>query len=141
MGTRTRAYPADVAQGTLHLLDRVFDEFNRTRLPPRDSMHADVTWVPIRDDPDFEIRQGVDAVQEYLASWSDAFDDLRAQRLDTIPAGEKVLVWMRLSGRGRGSGLPIEMEQGILYTFRADRIARGEEFRDRTAAERALERE
>jgi len=99
-------------------------------------MHPDIEWVPVREDPEFEVRRGRDSVQRYLADWGNAFEALHAERLATIASGEKALVWLRLTGKGRGSGLPIEMEQGIVYTFRDGKIAAGKEFTDRAEAEK-----
>ena len=121
----------------LRIIDEIFEQFNRTGQPPTDSMHPEVEWVPVREDPDFEVHRGRDAVHTYLAAWGDAFGELRAERLETIASGEKIFVWLRLAGKGRGSGLPIEMEQGVVYTFRDGRIAAGEEFADRAEAEKA----
>ena len=126
-----------MSERNLRLLDEIFEQFNRTGQPRTDSMHPDVEWVPIREDPDFEVRHGRAAVHTYLAGWGEAFDELRAERLETIASGEKAFVWLRLSGKGRASSTPIEMEQGIVYTFRDGKVARGEEFTDRAEARRA----
>jgi len=126
-----------MSERNLRLIDEVFEQFNRTGQPPTKSMHPEIEWAPVRDDPDFEVRHGPDAVHRYLAGWGEAFDELRAERLETIASGDKVLVWFRLTGRGRGSDLPIEMEQGVVYRFKDGKIASGNEFTDRVEAHRA----
>jgi len=126
-----------VSEGSLQLIERIFDQFNRTGQPPTDSMHPDVEWKPLREDPDFEVRRGREAVHAYLAGWGEAFDQLQAEIVERVPAGDKIFVWVRLTGKGRGSETPIVMEEGIVYTFRDGRIASGAEFTDRAEARRA----
>jgi len=121
----------------LRVIDEVFEQFNRTGQPTTNSMHPEIEWVPIREDPDFEVRRGTESVHRYLAGWGETFDELRAERLETTASGEKVFVWIRLTGKGRGSEFPIKMEQGIVYTFRDGKIASGTEFTDRAEGRRA----
>jgi ketosteroid isomerase-like protein len=56
----------------------------------------------------------------------------RAEEL--IDAGDKVLAWIRFSGKGITSGTPVEMEQAQIWTFRDGKVVRVEEYFDRHKA-------
>ena len=53
-------------------------------------------------------------------AWADFEFDVQ----ELIDAGESVVMVLRQVGRGKGSGAPVEMTMGWLYTFRDGRIIR-----------------
>ena len=77
--------------------------------------------------PDFEsVYFGRDAViqasRHYWGTWS----DYHVEAEELLDAGPSVVVILRESGRGKGSGAPVEREHPQLWTFRGDRIIRWE---------------
>jgi ketosteroid isomerase-like protein len=50
--------------------------------------------------------RGGDAGRAYMQEWSSSFDDLTTEALEFIDVGnDRVVVWVRLSGRAKGSGI------------------------------------
>jgi ketosteroid isomerase-like protein len=61
---------------------------------------------------------------------AEAFADYRVDAKDFIDAGETVIVPVRISGRGRVSGAPLEMHLVHSWVVRDDgKISRGEVYR------------
>jgi uncharacterized protein len=67
----------------------------------------------------------------------EAFDDYRVEPQDFIDAGETVIVPVRISGRGRGSGVELDTELAHLWVLHDGKVIRGEVYR---STEEALER-
>jgi ketosteroid isomerase-like protein len=113
---------------------RQHEHFNRTGEGLPEIYHSDAKWVAAREDPDAATHRGLDAIRHYFAQWTGTFEsfDLRADEL--IDAGEKVFAWIRFSGRGASSGIPVELEQAQVWTFRSGQVVQVEEYFDRVEA-------
>jgi ketosteroid isomerase-like protein len=61
--------------------------------------------------------------------------DFRAEEL--IDAGDKVFAWVRFSGKGATSGVPVEMEQAQIWSFGEGKVVRVKEYFDRREALKA----
>ncbi len=67
----------------------------------------------------------------------EAFEDFRVEPEDFIDAGDVVVVPVRISGRGRGSGVEMETRLAHLWALRGDgKVVRSEIYR---TTEEALE--
>lgn len=83
----------------------------------------DFEWV-VPGHPDGAVRRGPHAVTEFFRDWIDQWDDpdtdwtLQETRPDTVLA----LVTTR--GRGRASGVPVELKFAQVWTFRGGEPAR-----------------
>jgi uncharacterized protein len=66
----------------------------------------------------------------------EAFDDYTVEAEDFIDAGDSVVVIARISGRGRESGLEMEIHVAHLWTVRDGQVVRGDVYR---TADEALE--
>jgi ketosteroid isomerase-like protein len=71
--------------------------------------------------------RGHDGVRRYLGSMAAEFEDVRAEPVELIDAGgEQVVSPVRISGRGKGSGAPVELtlisvgwlRNGVAYRIR-----------------------
>jgi ketosteroid isomerase-like protein len=98
---------------------------------------ADAEWIAARDEPDPGTHVGTDAIQASFTEWAGTFEDIEFEGREVIDAGDKVFAWIRISGRGVVSGIPVEMEQAQVWTFRDGRAVRVEEYFDRDEALRA----
>jgi ketosteroid isomerase-like protein len=72
---------------------------------------------------------------EFSEQLRSAWDDLTYEPLEFIEAsGNRVLTFIRQSGRGRESGVPIVIHFSQLYTVRDGRVCKAEFFRHRADA-------
>lgn len=96
-------------------------------------------------DPDIEYVNPPDALEpgtrrgrSLFGSMPDLFDDLTAEARRIMPAGDEVLVIAVIRGRGKGSGAPVEREQGHVWTVLDGRAVRFRWFRSAEDALRDL---
>jgi ketosteroid isomerase-like protein len=70
-----------------------------------------------------------------VEDWLEAGEDWRVAMEDVAPAGEhQVLAFLRVSIRGKGSGVPIEQRLYTLVTMRGTKVLRIADFTDRALA-------
>jgi ketosteroid isomerase-like protein len=81
-------------------------------------------------------RRGPDGFLQGSQDALDAFEDYRVEPQEFIDAGDAVVVPVRISGRGRGSGATLEVRLVHLWVLRDGKAIRNEIYR--TTAE-ALE--
>jgi ketosteroid isomerase-like protein len=63
-------------------------------------------------------------VRSYFHDLHEAWDDLDYDLEELIPAGEQVISFITRHGRGRSSGIEVEMSYAIVWTLREGRIVR-----------------
>jgi ketosteroid isomerase-like protein len=96
--------------------------------------HDDVEWHPAADEPETATLHGKEAVVGLLLQWATAFDDFRPEPLEFIDGGGCAVVPMRVTGRMRGSGAEVAIEETIVFWIRAGKIAVVREFRTKPEA-------
>jgi ketosteroid isomerase-like protein len=79
---------------------------------------------------------GHEDVRKLLESYLEAFDELHIEPQQFFEDDDRVVVFARQIGRGRGSGVEVEIPVAHLWTMRNGRAARIEFITDR---EKALE--
>jgi ketosteroid isomerase-like protein len=77
----------------------------------------------------------VAAMREWLSAWE---HPLTIEAEEYIPSGDRVLVLIHWTGRGKGSGAQIDGAGAHLWTFRDGLVVRYEVYRDRDEAKAAL---
>ena len=120
-------------------LRRGYARFNASEREPPDEeefasldiYHPDSVYVNDANDPDPGIHRGIEAVRQQIRRWVEAYPDLRVEPLEIQTSGDRAFVWVRFSGHGAGSGVPIEMEIAQVVTVEGGKIRRIEEYSDR----------
>jgi ketosteroid isomerase-like protein len=74
--------------------------------------------------------RGADAGRAYLHEWSSSFDDLTTEALELLDVGDdRVVVWVRISGRAKGSRIePPPAYFATVVELRDGKIARAVEY-------------
>src|SRR5205807_9972455 len=104
------------------------------RVPNADTWHVDAEYIPSRNDPDFAVHRGLDAVRKQFQSWVGTYPDLRVEPVEIRVNENRVFVWGHWSGHAGGSGVPIEMTLAQVWTVVGGKIRRCEEYFDRDEA-------
>jgi ketosteroid isomerase-like protein len=68
--------------------------------------------------------KGIDAIREAWTLWAAAFDELRADIEEWTDAGDAVIGAVHWQGRGRASGMSIDVRQFDVYEFRDRHVVR-----------------
>jgi ketosteroid isomerase-like protein len=97
---------------------------------------VDVHWHDQRTYPDApQHLRGVPELIEFAEQYRSAWDDLAQEPLELIEAADdRVLVFIRQSGRGRESGVPIVIHFFEVLTIRHGNVRKIEFFRHRAEA-------
>src|SRR5690349_5165877 len=86
-------------------------------------------------EPVFRGREGLAQMAAMLRG---AWSEWRFEVERFLDAGDRVVVFVRVIARGRGSGVPIELPDAHLVTLRGRRIACTRVYRDRAEALKAV---
>jgi ketosteroid isomerase-like protein len=126
-----------MSEENVEVVRRAHEHFRRTAEVLPEIYDPDAEWMAAREDPDAETHRGLEAIRGYFAQWTGMFEDIDFRAEELIDAGHKVFAWIRFSGRGATSGVPVEMEQAQIWTFREGKVVRVEEYFDRREAREA----
>ena len=84
--------------------------------------------------PEGKVYRGRDGVAEAMRVWTGTWADYKLQVEEIIDAGDHVILVTKESGRGKGSGIPIDQRIFGVFTLSEGRIVRWEGFLDRNQA-------
>jgi hypothetical protein len=84
--------------------------------------------------PEGHVYRGREGVAEAMRVWSGTWEDWRVELEEIVDAGDRVLVIVWESGRGKGSGLEINQRVYSLFTLRDGAIVHWKGFLDRAQA-------
>ena len=90
--------------------------------------------VAARVHPDGAVFHGHDGLLRMVADWVEGFSEWSFTIEELIDAGERVVVRQHQRGLGAGSGVPVEDDDGLVYTFANGRITRFEVHAEREQA-------
>ena len=74
--------------------------------------------------PEGQMYRGREGVVEAFRVWRGTWADWKGEVDEIIDAGDRVLMVLRESGRGKGSGVPVEQRTFFLYDLRDRMIVR-----------------
>ena len=103
-------------------------------------MSADLELHVHTERPDIQSRKyhGHDGFRANFGELTDVFDDLHVEPTEFDDRDGRVLAVVRVTGRGKASGVAIEAKIFHVWTIRDGKATRLEIFSDRKQAERAL---
>jgi len=85
------------------------------------------------------VSAGMNQVRQRLeAEDAEVWDEHRFEPVKFIDAGERVVVIQREYQRGKGSGVKVEIDTGVVFDVRAGRIVRMQGYMDPAAALEAV---
>jgi ketosteroid isomerase-like protein len=86
---------------TINRIKRSYDLFNETGEFDHDLFRDNVEWRNAPELPGATLHRGREAVGADLAAQDEACEWRRAEPVELIPAGDKVVVMVSMSARGR----------------------------------------
>lgn len=113
----------------------MYDAFNSGDLEGAISkMSPDIEFAELDTLPGSATHRGHDGVRAFEAKLADALEDLRYEATEMIPSGDHIMVALEVRGRGRESGLPVNLPMFSVWTVREGRLCRHRGFAERSAA-------
>jgi len=83
---------------------------------------------------DWGNRCGFADVQDAFMTWFEAFEHASFELEDVVDVGDDVVTFIRISGRGRESGLVVDQRIPTVWTLRDRRVVRVRGYRDEAEA-------
>ena len=90
---------------------------------------------------DGRVFRGFEGTLEWIADTRETWDDYNQELTELIDLGRNVVVVLRLSARGGGSGVPVAQELAVVWTFEGDKAVRARSFTSRAEAVETAERD
>lgn len=119
-----------MSQQNVETVQRGFDALNRGEIGGILAfVHPDFeTVVPPELSAEPSAYRGHDGVRRYFESFYDAMRDIRFIADRIWDAGDAVVVALRLTARGKETGIPVEQQVGQVWTIRDGMAVRVENF-------------
>ena len=118
-----------MSQENVEIVRRIFDAYGRGEEAP-ELFGSDVIWNPAEE----AASQGHDALRASLERWEADFEDYETTPEDFIDAGDKVLVTVHFSGKGKGSGINVDVVLYEVWALNDGKVVRMDEYTERPAA-------
>jgi ketosteroid isomerase-like protein len=87
--------------------------------------------------PEGRVYRGHAGLVEAIRTWNGTWEDLTAEIDEIIDAGDHVVLTDQQTGRGKGSGVPLDQQTFWVYTLRDRKIVHVKWFRTRQEALKA----
>jgi ketosteroid isomerase-like protein len=127
-----------MSQENMEIVRRLIEAVNRGAVEEvLRCMDPEVEFIPKRAAVQ-GVYNGHEGVREYLADTAENFDLYRVDNEEIRDLGDRVLVFDTLRLRGRESGVEVTTPTAIVLTFRNGKIARFEDFGDKSRALEAV---
>jgi ketosteroid isomerase-like protein len=129
-----------MSQENVEIVRRLNDVFNeRSFVENADLLAPDMVWdmsgVGL---PDAASVTGHFGVLNFLNTLTESFASEHIDAEDIVDSGDQVLVMVRLSGRGRASGIDIDQRFAMVWTLRDGRAIRMDMYLTRDEALKAV---
>jgi ketosteroid isomerase-like protein len=128
-----------MSQENVEIVERAIDGHNRLALDAYDELFTpDFEMFPAMIGMfDRESFRGRDDLERYFEIVNETWEESRVVGEAFRDLGDRVLVTIRLEGRGRGSGVPVTGKQTVICDLRDGKIRRMRAYLDHGEALRA----
>jgi ketosteroid isomerase-like protein len=85
-----------------------------------------------------QVFSGPNWAQEFREDIAQAFDDFALEIEEILDLGERAVVVVRVSGRGKGSGAPTSRQRGFVWTFEGETAVSATQYPSKAEAMEAV---
>ena len=127
-----------MSEGNVEIVRRGFAAINRgdTDAVLAD-MDAAIEWYPTDDFVDIGPFQGHDGVRELMEFVLRTFEEYALEPEELMDAGDMVVAPVHQAGRGKDSGVGVDVRYILVFTLRGGKCTRVDSYYDRAEALRA----
>ena len=120
----------------LETLQRIYAEWSQGQFFSFEHFDPEVRARWATEVPDIEQSEGIDGLAKLLESWTHAWEVCRIEAEKFHDAGDRVVVFVRVHGRGSGSNIDVDMENAHVWTMHRGRAISIRAYTDRNRAMR-----
>jgi ketosteroid isomerase-like protein len=109
-----------MSQENVELVQRWIASFDSDADAFRDTIHPDIEWFPFEENhtPSY----GVGGAMRIRNQWLDTWDEMRATLGDVVEEGDSVVAAVHVSGRGKSSGVEVDVRLHLHFKVRDGKI-------------------
>src|SRR6185295_10957113 len=107
-----------MSQENVEIVRRAIDAFSRTGEPPEDLFHPDVEVWESPELPGELAGKGLENLIRVNENLLDSFEEWSIEQEKIFDLGERVLVFVRIRAKGKGSGVEVDAPMAYLLTVR-----------------------
>ena len=112
-----------MSRENVELVERDVRHFVETGESNIDSLDPQIE-VHDHDIPDAGTYRGHEGYEQWVSDWAAAWDKFSIEPEAYIDAGERVVLVIRMTATGRGSGLELNRQDALVYTIRDAKVVR-----------------
>ncbi len=123
-----------MSQKNLEIVRRVYEAMNARDFEAFDELaDQDAEWIPDSRVGEGPVR-GRESVLRFFTDRAEMFSEVRTEVERLWDRDDRVLAFIRVTGRGRQSEAPFDLRVGHLWTIRDGLVVRGEGYGNRDEA-------
>ena len=129
-----------MSQENVEIVAQGYARFAETGELNEEGTHPDFVWdmSTFAGWPERQTYEGTDGAGEFLASWTEPWDDWDLEIEELIDAGgDEVIAVIRQHGTSKSTGLEVDMQFAQLWTIRDGKYLRMRMYADPAEAKRA----
>jgi ketosteroid isomerase-like protein len=98
----------------------------------RGLLHPDIEWFPFEEN--HTPSHGIDGGMRIRNEWVETWDEMRGELEDLVEKGESVVATEHLVGRGKASGVEVDIRLYLHFKVRDDKVVYLYEYEERGPA-------
>jgi ketosteroid isomerase-like protein len=118
----------EMSEENVELLRKVLDVYNEKSFA--ENLHLidpEVVWnMSHMEMPERPVYRGILGLREFAETWAESWEFDHVEIEKHVDAGDRIVVWIHHTGRGKGSGIDIEQHFAQVWTLRDGRALRME---------------
>jgi uncharacterized protein len=116
-----------------------YDAFNRGDIEAVvATLDPAIEWWPAADEPITQPYRGYDGYRTLVGEIREYVPDLQAEIEEVFAVADQIVTRLRFWGRGRDSGVPVEIRETNVARFRDGKIIEVREYREKADALEAV---
>lgn len=122
-----------MSQENVEIIRRLWSDFAQTGEPDLSMFDSEIETHD-HDIPDAPVYRGHDGYLRWIENWASAWAQFTAEPEEFIDAGDHVVVFVRMTATGKGSGITLERRDAQVFKLRDQKVVRSDYFNDREQA-------
>jgi ketosteroid isomerase-like protein len=128
-----------MSQENVETARKAYEAFNRGEVEAVvEILDPAVVWWPAEDEPVTDPHLGHDGYRALISEARELVPDLQVHVEEVFAVGHRVVSHLHFWGRGRDSGVPIEIRETHVARFHDGKVVEVREYRDKTEALEAV---